>query len=98
MLAILPFDADEATVYRQRLTEDEMDESWHLVQPNGTRLQKKPAAMALLEYLHATRALGRLFRTLRLGWVVALGNEFFNLIRVKAGRCVPDVPRTVRWP
>jgi hypothetical protein len=75
-----------------------MDASWHLVEPTGVRLQKKPAAMALLEYLDRSRYLGRLLRALRLGWLVALGNEFFNLIRVQAGRFVPDVERTIRWP
>lgn len=75
-----------------------MDASWQLIQPNGVRLQKKPAAIALLEQLDRTWFMGRVARVLRLGWLVALGNEFFNLIRVKAGRFVPDVTRTVRWP
>lgn len=75
-----------------------MDTSWQLIEPDGVRLQKKPAVMSLLEHLDRTRHIGRAVRFLRLGWLVALGNEFFNLIRVKAGRIVPDVARTVRWP
>lgn len=95
---MLPFDALEAKPYTDRLSEDEMDASWQWIESDGTRRMKTPAAIRLIETLPALRWMGPGIHTLRLYWLVGLVNGFFNLIRVKAGKVVPDVQRTVRWP
>jgi len=80
------------------LTEDEMDESWQWIEPDGTRYMKTRAAMRLLESLRWTAPVARVVRFAHLEWIVGLANGFFNLIRVKAGRFVPNVDRVIRWP
>jgi hypothetical protein len=57
-----------------------------------------PAAIRLLEYLPATRWLGRAARRLRLEPVATEVNRLLSRIRKPLGRFFPDerVPR--RWP
>lgn len=80
------------------MSEEEMDESWQWIDPDGTRLMKTPAAIALLETLCFTRPVARAIRFARLSWLVGLGNGFFSRIRTRAGKLVPDVEPIVRWP
>lgn len=80
------------------MDEDELHSSWHLIGPDGTRLPKGPAAMALLGHLRPARRLARVLRALKLQWLVTAANSFFYVIRKKAGRFVPDVSPTRRWP
>ncbi len=63
---MLPFDDPEAARWVVFLTEDEVKESWRIIEPDGTRLVKGEAGIALLEHLDVTRWLGRLLRALRL--------------------------------
>jgi predicted DCC family thiol-disulfide oxidoreductase YuxK len=97
-LAFLSFDDELATPFVTHMDEDQLHSSWHLIEPDGTRLRKGPAAMALLDHLRPTRRVARALRALRLQWLVTAANSFFYVIRKKAGRFVPDVPTTRRWP
>jgi len=97
-IAFLPFDAEQATPYVERMTEDEIEASWQWMDPDGTRLMKTPAAMRLLESLGWSRPIARLLSIAGLQWLVGIANAFFNSIRGPAGRFVPDVDRTIRWP
>jgi hypothetical protein len=77
-------DDDElAAPFVERIDEDDLRSSWHLIKPDGTRLKKGPAATALLEQLRYARWLARWIGPLRLLWLVTAGNVFFYLTRKK---------------
>jgi predicted DCC family thiol-disulfide oxidoreductase YuxK len=95
---LLSFDDELAAPFVERIDEDDLRSSWHLIKPDGTRLKKGPAATALLEQLRCTRWLARWVGVLRLQWLVTAGNAFLYLIRKKVGRFTPDVPKVRRWP
>lgn len=97
-IALLSFNDELAAPFIENIEERELKSSWHLIQPDGTRLKKGAAALALLEQLRRTRGLAHWIRVSRLHWLVAAGNTFLHLIRKKAGRFVPNVPEIRRWP
>jgi hypothetical protein len=73
---MVPFDVPAARPYTDLLTEDEMEESWQWIEPNGTRFMETAAALRLIESAPAVRWMASVIRTLRLTWLVGLVNEF----------------------
>ncbi len=84
--------------YAARIPEQQVQDSWQLIEPTGVRLMHGPAGIRLLEYLPATRWLAWILRTLRLVRLVTAFNRFLSRIRKPLGRFFPNprVPR--RWP
>lgn len=95
---MLPFNHELAKPFHDLLSEKEMASSWQLVEPDGTRLCKKPAAVRLLEHLSVTRWIARVLKALHLTWLAGLGYEFFNLSRGHLSKITPKVEPPVRWP
>ena len=91
-------DDEAAAPYAARIPEQEVGESWQLIEPSGVRMMHGPAAIRLLEYLTATRWLAWILRTLRLEPLATAVNRFLSRVRKPLGRFFPDprVPR--RWP
>jgi predicted DCC family thiol-disulfide oxidoreductase YuxK len=97
-LAMLDRDDDAAAAYVARIPEQDVQESWQLIEPSGVRLMHGPAALRLLEYLPATRRLGWALRKLGLTSLVSAANRFLGRIRKPLGRFFPDQRRPRRWP
>ncbi|MDQ3956962.1 MAG: hypothetical protein M3273_01435 [Actinomycetota bacterium] len=97
-LAILPFDDAEAARFVVFLTEEQLRFSWQLIECDGTRLTKGPAAVRLLELLAPTRLLGRLCRPCRLTGLIGLIDHAIDVLRPWLSRIVPDKPGPRRWP
>jgi predicted DCC family thiol-disulfide oxidoreductase YuxK len=64
-LALLSRDDEAAAPYTSRIPEDQIAESWQVIEPTGVRLMHGPG-IRLLEYIPATRWLGWVLRSLRL--------------------------------
>ncbi len=97
-LAILPFDDPEAARFVVFLTEEQLKSSWQLIECDGTRLTKGPAAVRLMELLAPTRRLGRLCRPRPLTRLVGVIDHLVNLARPQLSRIVPRGPGPRRWP
>jgi hypothetical protein len=97
-LALLSRDDEAAAPYAARIPEQQVQDSWQLIEPTGVRLMHGPAGIRLLEYLPALRWLAWILRTLRLAPLVTGVNRLLSRIRKPLGRFFPDprVPR--RWP
>ena len=97
-LALLSRDDKAAAPYAVRVSEDEIKESWQFVEPTGVRMMHGPAAIRLLEYIPATRWLGKVLRGLGLTPFVTAANRLLGRLRKPLGRFFPNpqVPR--RWP
>lgn len=97
-LALLSRDDEAAAPYAARVPEDQIAESWQLIEPTGVRMMHGPAGIRVLECLPATALLGRALRLLRLTALVTLINHLLDRIRKPMGRFFPnpEVPR--RWP
>jgi hypothetical protein len=54
-LALLSRDDEAALGYAARIPEQQVFESWQLIEPSGVRMMHGAAAIRLLEYLPATR-------------------------------------------
>ncbi len=95
---MLPFDDPEAARWVVFLTEDEVKDSWRIIEPDGRRLVKGEAAIALLEHLDATRWLGRLLRALRLTRLVAAVDWAISELRPYLSNLVKKGPPFRRPP
>lgn len=93
-------DRDDAAAapYVARIPEADVQESWQLIEPTGVRLMHGPAGIRVLEYLPATRWLGRGLRRLELTSLVTAVNRLLGRIRKPLGRFFPDQRRPRRWP
>jgi hypothetical protein len=97
-LAILPFDAPEAARFVVFLTEEQVKFSWQLIECDGKRLTKGPAAVRLMELLKPTRWLGRACRPRPLTWFVGVVDHLISKSRPKLSHLVPRGPGPRRWP
>jgi hypothetical protein len=97
-LALLSRDDEAAAPYAARIPEQQVRESWQLIEPSGVRMMHGPAAIRVLEYLPATRWLGRLFKGLRLTPLATAGNRVLSRVRKPLGRFFPDPALLRRWP
>ena len=97
-LAILPFDAPEAAQFVVFLTEEQLRYSWQLIERDGTRLTRGPAAVRLMELLRPTRRLGRLCRLRPLTRLVGAVDHLISVSRPRLSRLVPRGPGPRRWP
>lgn len=97
-LAILPFDAPEAAPFVVFLTEEQVRFSWQLIECDGRRLTKGPAAVRLMELLKPTRWLGRLCRPRPLTQLVGAIDHLVSISRPALSRVVPKGPGPRRWP
>jgi hypothetical protein len=97
-LALLSRDDEAAAPYAARVPEQQIAESWQLIEPTGVRLMHGPAGIRVLEYIPATRWLGRLLRTFHLTRLATAVNRLLSRVRKPLGRFFPNrrVPR--RWP
>jgi hypothetical protein len=97
-LALLSRDDEAAAPYAARIPEDQIQDSWQLIEPSGVRMMHGPAGIRVLEYIPATRWLAWILRTLRLTPLVTAVNRLLSRIRKPLGRFFPNprVPR--RWP
>jgi hypothetical protein len=95
---MLDRDDDAAAPYVALIPEQDVRESWQLIEPTGVRLMHGPAGIRLLEYLPATGWLGRGLRRLKLTWSVTAVNRLLGRIRKPLGRFFPDERRPRRWP
>lgn len=80
------------------LTEEQLRYSWQLIEPDGTRLTKGPAAVRLLQLLKPTRWLGRACRPRPLTRLVGLLDHWIKAARPLLSHCVPKGPGPRRWP
>lgn len=97
-LALLSRDDEAALGYAARIPEQQVSESWQLIEPNGVRMMHGPAAIRLLEYLPATCWLAWILRRLRLEPLATAVNRLLHRIRKPLGRLFPN-PRVPRqWP
>lgn len=87
---IAPFDAPEVARHVVFLTEEELQGSWRLVEPDGTKRIKGRAAVSLLYHLDATRYLGRILAFLRLHPVVGAIDAAISRARPLLSRLVKD--------
>jgi hypothetical protein len=97
-LALLSRDDEAAAPYATRIPEHEVSESWQLIEPTGVRMMHGPAGIRLLEYITATRWLGRGLRSLRLTPLVTAVNRLLSRIRKPLGRFFPNPRLPRRWP
>jgi predicted DCC family thiol-disulfide oxidoreductase YuxK len=97
-LAMLDRDDADAAPYVARIPEQEIQESWQLIEPTGVRLMHGPATIRLLEYLPATRRVGRGLRRLQLTRPATAGNRLLGRMRKPLGRFFSDQRRPRRWP
>jgi hypothetical protein len=91
-------DDEAAAPYAARIPEQQVSESWQLIEPNGVRMMHGPAAIRVLEYLPATRWLGRLLKGLRLTPLATAVNRLLSRVRRPLGRFFPDPALPRRWP
>ena len=80
------------------MTENEVEHSWRLIEPDGRRLTKGEAGIALLEHLDATRWLGRALRVLKLTPVVGVLDWVVSNMRPYLSRLVKEGPPFRRPP
>ena len=97
-LALLSRDDEAAAPYAARIPEEQVQDSWQLIEPNGVRLMHGPAGIRVLEHIPATRWLGRSLRTLRLTPLATACNRLLSRIRKPLGRFFPDPRLPRRWP
>ena len=97
-LAILPFDDPEAARFVVFLTEDQVRYSWQLIEPDGTRLTKGPAAVRLMQHLKPTRWIGKVCRAQPLTWLVGKIDHLICISRPTLSHIVPRGPGPRRWP
>lgn len=97
-LALLPFDDPNAAPFVVFLTEEQLKASWQLIECDGTRLTKGPAAVRLMELLRWTRWLGRLCRLRPLTRLVGWIDHAISVNRPRLSRLVPRGPGPRRWP
>ena len=97
-LAILPFDDPEAARFVVFLTEEQLKYSWQLIERDGTRLTKGPAAVGLMQQLKPTRWLGRACRPRPFTWLVGVIDHLISISRPKLSHLVPKGPGPRRWP
>ena len=97
-LALLSRDDEAAAPYAVRIPDEQVQDSWQLIEPTGVRMMHGPAGIRVLEYIPATRWLGWALRTLRLTPLATAMNRLLSRIRKPLGRFFPNprVPR--RWP
>jgi hypothetical protein len=91
-------DDDDAAPYAARIPEQEVSESWQLIEPTGVRMMHGPAAIRVLEYIAATRWLAWILKALRLTPVATAVNRLLSRIRKPLGRFFPDPQLPRRWP
>ena len=97
-LALLSRDDEAAAPYAARIPEQQIQDSWQLIEPTGVRLMHGPAAIRVLEHLPATRWLAWVLRTLRLTGLATEGNRLLSRIRKPLGRFFPNPRLPRRWP
>jgi hypothetical protein len=97
-LAILPYDDPEAARFVVFLTEEQVEYSWQLIECDGTRLTKGPAAVRLLQLLKPTRWIGRVCRTPLLTRLVGALDHLISISRPTLSKIVPKGPGPRRWP
>lgn len=97
-LAILPFDDPNAAPFVVFLTEEQVKFSWQLIECDGKRLTKGPAAVRLMELLRPTRWLGRLFRPRLLTLLVGAVDHLISVSRPQLSKIVPKAAGPRRWP
>jgi hypothetical protein len=97
-LALLSRDDEAAAPYAARIPEQEVQDSWQLIEPTGVRLMHGPAGIRVLEYIPATRWLAWILRTLRLTPFVTKVNRLLSRIRKPLGRFFPNPRLPRRWP
>jgi predicted DCC family thiol-disulfide oxidoreductase YuxK len=97
-VALLPYDDPEAAEFVVFLERGRIEESWQLIEPDGTRLTHGDAFVRLLEVLGRTRWLGRAMRAARLTRLAGVIDRVISKARPFAGRFVPDGPGPRRWP
>lgn len=97
-MALLSRDDPAAVPYAGRIPEDQVKESWQLIEPTGVRFMHGPAGIRLLGYLPATAWLAWIIRRLQLTSFLTAVNRLLGRIRKPLGRFFrdPRVPR--RWP
>jgi hypothetical protein len=91
-------DDEAAAPYAARIPEQEVQDSWQLIEPTGVRMLHGPAGIRLLEYIPATRWLAWLLRNLRLTPFATAVNRLLSRIRKPLGRFFPDPRLPRRWP
>jgi predicted DCC family thiol-disulfide oxidoreductase YuxK len=96
-LALLSRDDEAAAPYSSRIPEDQIAESWQLIEPTGVRLMHGPAGIRLLEYIPATRWLGWVLRRLRLTPFVTAVNRLLGRIIRPLARFFPNPRLPRRW-
>jgi hypothetical protein len=97
-LALLSRDDEAAAPYAARIPDQDVQDSWQLIEPTGVRLMHGPAAIRLLSFLPATQWLAWILRTLRLTPLVTVVNRLLGRIRKPIGRFFPDPRLPRRWP
>lgn len=97
-LAILGFDDPDAAPYVQRIPKAELEASWQLIEPDGTRLTLGRAGVAAMEHIRVTRPMGKALRVLRLEGLATGVNLVMRGGRGFLGRVVPDRPGPRRPP
>ncbi len=90
-LALLSRDDDAAAPYAARIPTHQVQQSWQLIEPTGVRMMHGPAGIRVLEYIPATRLLGRILRTL--GSPTRDGGESVSRSGQEAARPVLPQPR-----
>ena len=97
-LALLSRDDEAAAPYAARIPEQQVQDSWQLIEPTGVRMMHGPAGIRVLECIPATRWLGWILHTLRLTPLVTAVNRLLSRIRKPLGRFFPDPRLPRRWP
>ena len=97
-LALLSRDDEAAAPYAVRVPAHQVAESWQLIEPTGVRMMHEPAAIRVLEYIPATRWLGRVLRRLGLTPVVTEVNRLLGRIRKPLAQFFPNPHLPRRWP
>ncbi len=97
-LSILPFDDPQSAEHLVFLTEEQIQDSWQLIECDGRRLVKGRALVRLLGLLPAFAWLGKLLGVLRLYFLAGLIDRAISRSRPFLSRFVPDVPGPRRPP
>lgn len=97
-LAILPFDDPLSAPYMRRIPDRQIEESWQLIEPDGTRLMRGEGGVALLDHVRLTRPIARLVTVLRLTWAIDLIDRVIYKLKPRLARVVPDAPGPRRPP
>jgi hypothetical protein len=95
---LLPFDDPEAAEFVVFLERGRIEDSWQLIECDGTRLTHGDAFIRLLEILDATRWMARLLRVTRLTWLAGAIDKLISKSRPYLARAIPDRPGPRRWP